>query len=57
MILVGKSGGSPKHGCPFCSAGSPYHQNGNLYTIADLLQWNKVGVYIIIQIWVKFTYY
>ena len=24
MILVGKSAGKPFHGCPFCSASTPY---------------------------------
>ena len=42
MILVGKSLGSPKFGCPFCSACTPYLEDGELYTLADLLELNKV---------------
>ena len=42
MCLVGKSSGSPKHGCPFCSACSPYSENGVLYTMGDLLDFNQV---------------
>ena len=30
MTLVGKSAGKPKFGCPFCSACTPYTENGNL---------------------------
>ena len=30
MILVGKSGGKPKFGCPFCSASTPYLDDGVL---------------------------
>ena len=41
MIMVGKSSGSPKHGCPFCSACSPYLENGTLYTLADLLDFHQ----------------
>ena len=36
MILVGKAGGKPTHGCPFCSVRSPYKSDGKLYCLADL---------------------
>ena len=29
-IFVGKASGSPKFGCPFCSAPSPYTKPGKL---------------------------
>ena len=37
MILCGKSSGKPKFGCPYCSASTPYLDDGTLYTLADLL--------------------
>ena len=37
MTLVGKSAGKPKFGCPFCSACTPYTENGNLYTMQDIV--------------------
>lgn len=42
MILVGKSAGKPFHGCPFCSASTPYMENGQLYTLGDLLDLHQV---------------
>jgi hypothetical protein len=45
MILTGKSGGKPTFGCPFCSASSPYMQDGELYTLGDLLELYKVVKY------------
>ena len=42
MMLTGKSSGSPKHGCPFCSASSPYVKDGVLYTMGDLLGLHQV---------------
>ena len=38
LILVGKPGGKPKFGCPFCSACTPYEKNGELYCLNDLLE-------------------
>ena len=35
-ILVGKSSGSPKCGCPFCTSCSPYLEDGDLYSIEDI---------------------
>ena len=46
MICAGKSNGNPKHGCPFCSASSPYLSNGDLYTLGDLFTLHKVYVFI-----------
>ena len=46
MTLVGKSSGKPKHGCPFCSAATPYLERGHLYTLGDLLDLHQVGGYI-----------
>ena len=40
MILVGKSGGKPKFGCPYCSACTPFDTNGVLYTIGRLIELN-----------------
>ena len=37
MIMVGKSGGRPKFGCPFCSASVPYQSEGELYSLHDLM--------------------
>ena len=45
MTLVGKSGGKPKHGCPFCSASTPYSEKGHLYTLGDLLELHQVKHY------------
>ena len=42
-ILTGKSGGSPKYGCAFCDACTPYHGTGKLYSLGDLLELNKVS--------------
>ena len=42
MILVGKSPGKPKFGCPMCSACTPYTDDGSLYTISDLLALHQV---------------
>ena len=38
MILVGKSGGKPKFGCPFCSSAQPFKEQGILYTVARLVE-------------------
>ena len=46
MILVGKSAGKPFHGCPFCSASTPYMENGQLYTLGDLLDLHQVQKYL-----------
>jgi hypothetical protein len=37
LILLGKSEGKPKFGCPFCSASTPYLDDGVLYTLSDLI--------------------
>ena len=42
LILTGKSGGKPKFGCPFCSACTPYMQDGELYSLGDLLELHQV---------------
>ena len=42
MMLTGKSSGSPKHGCPFYSASTPYKKDGVLYTMGDLLDLHQV---------------
>ena len=42
MLLVGKSSGKPKYGCPFCSASVPYLEDGQLYTLGDLLHLHQV---------------
>ena len=44
MILVGKLGGSPKLGCPFCSASTPYKTDGTLYTLQQLLDLHEVRI-------------
>ena len=41
LCLIGKSS-SGKHGCPFCSAASPYEEKGVIYRLSDLLELNKV---------------
>ena len=41
MILVGKSGGRPKYGCPFCDASYPFMADGELYCLNDLLNHHK----------------
>ena len=41
MILVGKSGGRPKYGCPFCDACYPFEAEGELYCLNDLLELNS----------------
>ena len=41
LCLVGKSS-SGKFGCPFCSASSPYDEDGELYTLGTLLDLHKV---------------
>ena len=38
MILIGKSGGRPKFGCPFCDASYPFDKDGILYTLARLVE-------------------
>ena len=42
IICVGKSSGKPKFGCPFCSSCSPYLEEGELYTLGDLIQLHQV---------------
>ena len=42
MILVGKSHGKPKFGCPMCSAFTPYIEDGTLYKLSDLLDLHEV---------------
>ena len=42
MILVGKSPGKPKFGCPMCSAFTPYTEDGTLYKLSDLLDLHEV---------------
>ena len=37
MICVGKSSGKPKFGCPYCSACTPYLEEGILYTLEDII--------------------
>ena len=41
LCLVGKAP-SGKHGCPFCSASSPYTDDGELYTLGNLLDLHRV---------------
>ena len=41
MLLTGKSLGKPKFGCPFCSACTPYLEDGELYYLKDLLALHK----------------
>ena len=43
MILTGKSLGKPTFGCPFCSACTPDFSDGELYTLGDLVDLNKVN--------------
>ena len=43
MILTGKSPGKPSHGCPFCSARTPYLENGDLYKLGDLISLHQVS--------------
>ena len=42
IALVGKSQGKPKYGCPFCSAHTPYKEDGELYTLGDLMDLHQV---------------
>ena len=42
LILIGKPGGKPAYGCPFCSARTPYKQGGKLYCLGDLLELHQV---------------
>ena len=41
LCLVGKSA-SGKFGCPMCSASSPYTEDGELYTLEELLVLHRV---------------
>ena len=41
MILVGKSAGKPKYGCPFCSSAQPFKEKGKLYTLSRLVELNE----------------
>ena len=41
MLLTGKSFDKPKFGCPFCSACTPYLEDGELYYLKDLLELHK----------------
>ena len=56
LILTGKSGGKPKFGCPFCSACTPYMQDGELYSLGDLLELHQVFHFFfdISIVWVLF---
>ena len=38
MIFVRKSSAKPKHGCPFCSAYSPYEENGTLSHLSHAMK-------------------
>ena len=41
-ILAGKSSGKPTHGCPYCSASTPYKDDGVLYDKAQLMKLHEV---------------
>ena len=57
MSLVGKSGGKPNYGCPFCSARNPYKENGNLYTLGDLIELHQVRLYLDFLVdWIWFIF-
>ena len=44
MILMGKSSGKPKFGCPFCSAAQPFKEKGQLYTLSRLVELHQAFV-------------
>ena len=42
MLLVGKSVGKPKFGCPYCSSLTSFTSEGSLYTLKDLQNHHQV---------------